>query len=131
MQSYVATCFLCSSLVFSRNSVFFIAIVLLCIFFNLVSRPSFSCHESISVLVLLQHVSCIIIISVATQKVCRDRVLSPFSLIPYCNFILEVTIWPFSVGDVLQVATPYVMSRLHFLCMQHIFLLRPSFQVVT
>ena len=33
-------------------------------------------------------VSCIVRIFVATQKVCRDRVLSPLNLISCCSFIL-------------------------------------------
>ena len=68
MQLYVATCFLCSSLDFSRNSVFLVARVMLSCFFKLMSRPSFSCHDSISVLSYCNNVSHVVIISVVTRQ---------------------------------------------------------------
>ena len=51
------------------------------------SQPRFSCRDSSSVLVLIATLSCIIVILVATQKVCREKVLPPLSLFPCCNFI--------------------------------------------
>ena len=119
--------FPCSSLDFSHDSVFLVATVLLSCFFKLVSRPRFSCLDNISVLVLVATLSCIIIISVVTQKVCRDRVLSPLSLFPCCSFIFLCCNLDFCVRDVLHVGTLicYVVTTLF--CMQHIFLSRPSF----
>ena len=73
-----------------RDQSFHVAIVMLIYFFILMSRPNFSCRDNISVLVLVATLSCIIFISIATQKVCRDRVLSPLSLFPCCIFIFYV-----------------------------------------
>ena len=97
-ESYVATCFLCSSLDFNRDSVFLVATMMLSCFFKLVSRPSFSCHDIIYALILVAALSCIIVISVVTQKVCRNRVLPPLSLFPCCNFIFDVPTWTFVLG---------------------------------
>ena len=104
-----------------------VAKVMLSCFFKLVSRPSFSCRDNIYVLVLVATPSCIIVISVATQKVGHDRVLPPLSLFPCCSFIFCCCDLDFCVGDVLHVATPicYVSSTLF--CLQHIFLSRLSF----
>ena len=66
---------------------FHVPIVMLICFFNLMSRPRFSCRHNIFLLVVVAMLSCIIVISFATQKVCRDRVLLPLSLFPCCNFI--------------------------------------------
>ena len=110
-----------------RDQSFHVAIVMLICFFKLMSRPSFSCCDNIFVLVLVATLSCIIAISVATQKVCRNRVLSPLSMFPCCNFIFLCCNLDFCVGDVLHVATSicYVVTTLF--CMQHIFLSRLSF----
>ena len=51
-----------------RDQSFHVATVMLICFFKLMSRPRFSCHDSISVLVLVATLSFIIVISVATQK---------------------------------------------------------------
>ena len=118
--------FLCSSLDFSCNSDFLVATVLLNCFFKLVSRPSFSYRDSIYVLVLIVTLSCIIVISVATQKVCRDRVMSPLSLFPCCRFIIYV-VKAFLLGMFCMSRPQYVMPRQRFFYMWHIFLSRPSF----
>ena len=73
-----------------RDQSFHVATVMLICFFKLMSQPSFFCRDSISFLVLVTTLSCIIVILVATQKVYRDRVLSPLSLFPYCSFIFYV-----------------------------------------
>ena len=73
-----------------RNESFHVATVILIYFFKLMSRPSFSCRDNIFVLVLITTLSYIIVISVVTQKVYHDRVLSPLSLFPYCSFIFYV-----------------------------------------
>ena len=73
-----------------RDQSFHVAIVMLICFFKLMSRPNFSCRDNNSFLVLVATLSCIIFISVTTQKVCRDRVLSPLSLFPCCIFIFYV-----------------------------------------
>ena len=108
------TYFLCSSLDFSHDRVFLVATVMPSCFFKLVLRPSFSCHNNISVLVLVATLSCIIVISVATQKVCRDRVLLPLSLFPYCSFIFDAATWIFVLGMFCMSRTQYVMSRPSF-----------------
>ena len=41
-------------------------------------------------LFIVATLSYIIVISVATKKICRDRVLSPLSLFLYCSFIFDV-----------------------------------------
>ena len=94
---YVATSIFVSQHSFSaastswcRNPSFHVATVMLICFFKLMSRPSFSCRDNISVLVLVATLSCIIVISIATQKVCRDRVLTPLSLFPCYSFIFYV-----------------------------------------
>ena len=89
-------------------------------------HPSFSYRDSISILVLVATLSCIIVISVMTQKVCRDRVLSPLSLFPCCSFIFLWCDLDFCVGDVLHVATPIFYVATILFCMQHIFLSRLS-----
>ena len=76
--------------VFSVLPWILVAIVMLCCFFKLMSRPIFSYLDSISVLVLVAILSCIIGILVTTQKVCRNRVLPPLSLFPCYNFIFDV-----------------------------------------
>ena len=82
--------------------------------FKLVSRPSFACHDSSSILVLIGTLSCIIVISIATQKVCRNRVLPPLSLFPCCSFIFYVATWTFVLGMFCMSRPQYVMSRRHF-----------------
>ena len=123
-QSYVTTCFLCSSLDFSRDNVFLVATVMMSCFFKLVSRPSFSCRNNIFVLVLVATLSCIIVISVATQKVCRDRVLPPLSLFPCCSFIFYVATWTFVWGC-------FACCDPNMLCCDDTFLHATYFHVVT
>ena len=113
-QSYVATCFLCSYLDLSRDSVFLVTTVMLSCLYKLVSRPIFSFRNSNSILVLVATLSCIIVISIATQKVCHDRVLLPLSLFPCCNFIFDVAPWTFVLGMFYMSRPQYVMSRRHF-----------------
>ena len=96
---------------FSRDSVFLVATVMLSYFFKLVSRPSFSCRDSSSVLVLVATLSCIIVISVVTQKVYHDKVLPPLSMFPYCNFIFDVATWTFVLGMFCMLRPQYVMLR--------------------
>ena len=60
----------------------------LCCFFKLVSRHSFYVTTAFLLGSCSNNVSSIVIISVMTRKVCRDRVLSPFNLISCCSFIL-------------------------------------------
>ena len=91
---------------------------------------------------------CIIVISIATQKVCRDRVLPPLSLFPCCSFIFYVATWTFVLGMFCMSRPQYVMSRQHFsacsifscrdliflvatslFCLQPVFVLRPIFLV--
>ena len=83
LNMYVATSISMSQHNFSAASAswcsdqsFHVATVMLICFFKLMSRPNFSCRDNISVLVLVATLSCIIVISIATQKVCRDRVRS-------------------------------------------------------
>ena len=125
----VATSILMSQHSFSATSAswcrypaFHVIIVMLICFFKLMSRPSFSCRDSISILVLVATLSCIIVISVTTQKVCRDRVLSPLSMFPCCSFIFLCCDLDFCVRDVLHVATPICYVTTTLFCMQHIFL---------
>ena len=118
--------FSCSSLDFNRDSVFLVATVTLSCFFKLVSRPSFSCRDNICVLVLVATLSCIIVISVATQKVCRDRVLSPLSLFPCCSYIFLCYDLDFCVGYVLHVATLICYVSTTLVWMQHLFPSQPS-----
>ena len=73
-----------------RDQSFHVAAVMLICFFKLMLRPRFSCRDNISFLVLVATLSCIIVISVASQKVCRDGVLSPLSPFPCCSFIFYV-----------------------------------------
>ena len=75
-----------------------VATVMLSYFFKLVSRPSYSCRDNSSVLVLVATQSYIIVILIATQKFCRDRVLSPLSLFPCCNFNFYVATGTFVLG---------------------------------
>ena len=67
-------------------------------------------RDSISVGSCCNNVSCIVSISVATRKVCHDRVLSPLNLISCCSFILILR---------------------HSLLVLSMFLSRPSFYVTT
>ena len=109
-------------------------------------QPKFSCCDSDADLLLhfdvatqlflsRQHLcygSCCnivlhIVISVATQKVCRDRVLLPLNLFPCCNFIFFICDLDFCVGGVLHVATPICYVATTLFCMQHIFLSQLSF----
>ena len=105
-----------------RDQSFHVATVMLICFFKLMWLPCFSCHDSISVLVLVATLSFIIVISVTTQKVCCDRVLSPLSLFPCCSFIFLCCDLNFCVGDVLHVVTPICYVATTLFCMQHIFL---------
>ena len=66
------------------------------------------------IIVLVATLSRIIGISVATQKVCRDRVLPPLSLFPCCSFIFDVTTWTFVLGMFCTSRPQYVMSLRHF-----------------
>ena len=75
-NSYVVT-----SIIVSRQC-------FLCSFFKLMSRPSFYVTTAFLFGSCYNNVSCIVSISVATRKVCRDRVLSPLNLISCCIFIL-------------------------------------------
>ena len=58
-------------------------------------------------------VSCIVRTSIATQKFCRDRFLSPFNLISCCSFILMLR-HGHLVLSMFAVATQFVMSRQDF-----------------
>ena len=89
----------------------------------------FLCHDSISVGSCCNNVSCIVIISVVTRKVCHDKVLSPLNLISCCSFILILrhsllVLLMFAVANQILcrdrtflssayicVATQFVMSR--------------------
>ena len=59
------------------------------------------------------NVSCIVRISIVTQKVCRDRVLSPLNLISCCSFILMLRHGLFVVL-MFAVATQFIMSQPNF-----------------
>ena len=58
-------------------------------------------------------VSCIVKISIATQKVCRNRFLSPLNLISCCSFILMLR-HGLLMLSLFSVATHFVMSRPDF-----------------
>ena len=120
-NSYVATSIIMSQHSFSaafvswcRDSVFLVATMMLSYFFKLVWRPSFSYRDSISVLVLVATLSCIIVISIATQKVYRDRVMSPLSLFPLLQLHFFIATWTFVFGMFCMSRPQYVMSRRHF-----------------
>ena len=75
------------------------------------------CHDP--VFMLQQHlcfgsccnnVSCIVRISVATQKVCRDRVLSPINMVSCCSFIFMLR-HGLLVLSLFVIVTQFVMSR--------------------
>ena len=105
---------------------FHVTTVMLICFFKLMSRPSFSYRDNISIMVLVATLSCIIVILVATQKASHNRVLLPLSLFSYCSFIFLSCDLDFCVGDVLHVATPICYVATTFFCMQHIFQSRLS-----
>ena len=94
-----------------------VATALLSCFFKLVSLPNFSCFDNISVMVFVAALSCIINISVTTQKVCLDRVLSPRSMFPSCSFLFYVATYTFVLEMFCMSRPQYVMSRQHFFCM--------------
>ena len=77
-NSYVAT-----STIVSRQC-------FLCSFFKLVSQPSFYVATAFLFGSCCNDVSCIVSISIATRKVCHNRVLSPLNLISCCSFILTL-----------------------------------------
>ena len=85
-RSVVLSILCCDNLmcVYWRNYVATLTIVLRHYF---CAASSNLCHDSISVGSCCNNVSCIVSISVATRKVCRDRVLSPLNLISCCSFI--------------------------------------------
>ena len=60
----------------------------LCSFFKLVLRSGFYVATAFLFGSCCNDVYCIVSISVATRKVCRNRVLSPLNLISCCSFIL-------------------------------------------
>ena len=93
---------------------FHVATVMLICFFKLMLRPSFSCRDSISILVIVATLFCIIVILVATQKVYRDRVMSPLSLFLCRNLIFYVATLTFVLGMFYMSQPQYVMSRQHF-----------------
>ena len=98
---------------------------IVCIPQTVMSQHRESCHNTVSVQLLQvgvatqvfmsqQHLclryvatlSCIICISVATQKVCRDRGLLPLSLTSYCSFVLMLR-HDFLVLSIFYVATQF------------------------
>ena len=85
----------------------------LCSFFKLVLRPSFYVATTFLFGSCCNDVSCIVSISVATKKVCRDRVLSSLNLISCYNFILILR-HSFLALSMFSVAT-------QFLCRDRIF----------
>ena len=80
---------MCGSLnSYVTTSTIFVVIKFLCSFFKLVSLPVFMSRQHFCFGSCCNNVSCIVRISVATQKVYRYRVLSPLNLISCCSFIL-------------------------------------------
>ena len=67
-----------------------VATMFLWSFFKLVSQPSFYVAITTLFASYCNNVSCIVSISVATRKVCRDRFLSPLNLISCGSFILDL-----------------------------------------
>ena len=64
--------------------------------------------------------SCIICISVATQKVCRDRGLLPLSLTSCCSFSLMLR-HEFLVPSIFDVATQFSCRSKTLLCLAYSF----------
>ena len=111
-NSYVATstivsrqCFCLASSNWCRYIIFYVAIA--CLFG--------SCCNNFS---------CIVSISIATRKVCRNRLLLPLNLISYCSFILILR-HSLLVLLMFAVVTQF-LCRDRIFCIQLIFVSRPS-----
>ena len=88
--------------------------VFLCSFFKLVLQPSFYVATTFMFGSYCNDVSCIVYISIATRKVCRDRVLSHLNLISCYSFILILR------HSLLVLSTFAVATQ--FLCCNNTFL---------
>ena len=101
-NSYVVT-----SIIVSRQC-------FLCSFFKLVARPRFYVAMTFLFGSCCNDVSCIVSISIATRKVCRNKFLSPLNMISCCSFILILR-------HILLVLSMFAVVT-QFLCHDKIFL---------
>ena len=96
-----------------------------CSFCKLVSRPSFSCCDSISIMVLVATLSCILSSRSRPKKPIATEFCRHFIFLLQLHFLCCDL--DFCVGDVLHVATPICYVATTLFCMQHIFLSRLNF----